>query len=204
MKKYPTHITQTPWGNADLVIPLNGDWSVVRVHTPGHGGIGVNTSVMTMPKHLTDAGVVMGGMLWFEEDCNWCCPALAFPDLFPADREAAESTLRNWLPEIYKKHFGRMPLASESVVMRERELNAKLHNCYRPRTGFGDWAWDVPRDFVYVVGYRASDASTQGFLVPEAEYKVFDELVLDDYPHWAPDRTMPYSKPKGWRDAVAA
>lgn len=186
-----------------MVVLLYGDCSVVRVHTPGHGGIGVDTRVMTMPQHLTDAGIVMGDMLWFEEDCNWCCPALAFPALFPADQESAESTLRNCLPDIYEKHFGRKPQASESLAVRERELNVRLHNFYRPRSGFGDWAWDVPRDFVYVVGQRASDQSTKGFLVPEAEYKDYDQLVLDEYPQWEPDQSRPYSKPKGWRDAAA-
>lgn len=194
---------ETPWGTADSVRYVNADKSVVKVSTSSHGGIGVDHTKLQLPDHLTIPAIKTDTMLWFEEDSDWCCVALALPVLFPDEQDAAEATLRNSLPQVYKTHYGRMPTAEESLKVREMELNRALHSNFRVRTGFGDWAWNVPVGHVYVVGVRASDNATAGFLVPEAEYKNYDAMVLDAYPRWEPDMTLPRSKPAGWRSALA-
>lgn len=104
-------------------------------------------------------------------------------------------TVRNWYPDIYEKHFGRKLTAEESFTVRKQTLDAKLNEHYRPRTGYGDWAWNVPVGHCYIEGHRASDNSTEVFLVPLAEYINLAEIVLDNYPRFKPDTSFPYSKP---------
>lgn len=193
----------TPWGSADSVRYLNADKSVVQVSTASHGGIGVDHTQLELPAHLIVPAIRTDTMLWFEEDDDWCCAALALPDLFPDIQDAAEATLRNLMPEIYRAHYGRMPTAQESIRVRAMELNRALHANFRARSAFGDWAWNVPAGHVYVLGVRASDGASVGFLLPDAEYKDVDALVLDGYPRWEPDMTLPRSKPAGWRNALA-
>lgn len=193
--------TYTPWGVADHVVALNPERTVLRVGTPSHGGIGVHASVNIAPHLLRYAinaeSTSPDEWRWFEEDCNWALVALALPDLFtPEQRESAEATVRNWCPDAWEAHFGRRPSAEESSRIRELELAERLKNHFRPRTAFGDWAWNVPKGHVYVLGHRAIDDQTQGFLVPDPEYQNLDTLVLDSYPHWSPDKSLPYSKPR--------
>ncbi len=185
----------TPWGPADQAKYLNAEKTLIKVSTSGHGGIGVKLE-LPMPEYLASVAIKGSEWLWFEEDLNWACAALAFPLCFDAESlTGAENTVLNWFPQIYAQHFGRKPTAKESYKVREQELDAKLHGNYRPRTGYGDWAWNVPIGQCYIEGHRASDNTTQGFLVPKDEYKNYSELVLDNYPHFTPDTSLPHFKP---------
>lgn len=72
------------WGAvdyADQVAP--GWWSV---GTPGHGGFILSAERVAMiPCAHLDASFNRDGHRgYFEEDCDWCIPALAFPEEFRA------------------------------------------------------------------------------------------------------------------------
>jgi hypothetical protein len=96
-----------------------------------------------------------------------------------------------------------MPSAAESMEVRTRTLKVQLQDKFTVKATWGDWAWDVPQGHLYILGQRSSDMVEAGFLVPEADYKTpVDEIVLDAYPRWEPDRRLPYSKPKEARATV--
>ncbi len=188
----------TPWGlsdRLDVLISINGKAKVIEVSTPGHGGIGVWHD-HPMQDYFKAGMKPTDGWLWYEEDCDWAIPALAFPEVFPKYQEMAKKSLANHYPEIYEKHFGVKLTAEQSMTIYERELDERLKNNFRVRGGYGDWAWNVPENFVYATGHRASDGAQEGFLVPEAEYDPTNrEFVLDAYPRWRPDMSLPYQKP---------
>lgn len=193
---------ETPWGPRDYFTRLNPQGTVVQVGTSSHGGIGVHSSV-ELPAYILPQSLVTQGdcanetWRWFEEDIAWALVAIALPQWFEeASVTMARQTVINWLPKIYEQHYGTKPTASESMKVREAELKVQLANHYRPRTAFGDWAWDVPSGQVYVLGHRDSDDSTEGFLVPDPQYRELDTLILDQYPRWKPNMGLPYSKPK--------
>jgi len=190
----------TPWGPADAVSKLAPAGDVIKVCTSSHGGIGVHVTGPTIPAALLDLAILEGDWHWFEEDLCWAGPALALPDLFKQEeRAAAEETIRHWYPDVYARHFGRRPTAAESRAVAEEELRARTHGNFTPQSAFGDWSWNVPSGHVYVLGYRASDKSTAGFLLTQQDYECPHGLVLDGFPRWEPDRALPYSKPREGR-----
>ena len=187
----------TPWGSADSVSAQSPDKSVIVVSTSEHGGIGVHIPTHPIPEHFKRLGICDNTWAWFEEDDCWVAPVLMFPDLFPSEQIDAERTLRNYHPETYAAHYGRMPTAEESRVLRSREIKERLKDVFTVNATWGDWAWDVPRGHIYVLGKRSSDGVEAGFLLPAEAYKApIDEIVLDAYPRWEPDRTLPYTKPR--------
>lgn len=199
----------TPWGTADSVEAKAQDKSVIVVRTSSHGGIGVHIPTHPVPEHFMRLGICDDTWAWFEEDDCWPAPALMFPELFPSEQADAESSLRNWHPEAYAAHFGRTPTASESIRVHQAETRERLKNHYTVKTTWGDWAWNVPQGHLYVVGRRESDGEEAGFLIPPAEgfadafcapkedyKKPINEIVLDAYPRWEPDRSLPYIKPR--------
>lgn len=189
----------TPWGLADWVHQISNDGLIISVGTSSHGGIGVSNTV-PMAEHFRALGIKSTSHLWFEEDCAWSCVTIAFPQYFDQKTiDAAKQTLCNWFPDAFAAHFGTPPSAQESLVVRERELSNKLHNHFRVKAGYGDWAWNVPLDHVYAVGFRASDGASQGFLLKKSDYHHTDELVLDSFQKWEPDQSFPYSKPAGYK-----
>ena len=192
MKK-PTH---SPWGKIDQTEGIDDKGLIIRVHTPSHGGIGVHKS-LEMPSSLASLAMEPAAeWRWFEEDCDWAAVPLAFPDRFnEAVLDQAKDCLRNWNPDAYEGFFGVKPTPEESHVAKDRYLKDLNKQNFMPKTGYGDWAWDVPKGFVYCQGARQSDEATKGFLVPADEYKNLQELVLNDYPAWEPDKSLPYTKP---------
>ncbi len=187
----------TPWGRADSLTKMTPAGDVVKVATASHGGIGVRVDGPAIAPALLDLAIKEGDWYWFEEDQCWCGAVLAWPDLFKErERAAAESTLRNSCPDVYERFFGRRPTAAESIAVAEAAVRARTHENYTPQSGYGDWAWDVPPGHVYVLGRRASDGATAGFLLTKQEYEHPFGLVLDDFPRWEPDRSLPYSKPR--------
>ncbi len=187
----------TPWGRADTMRKVSDQGDVIRVCTSSHGGMGVFVRSRPMPAAFLPLAIRDhdAEWHWFEEDLCWAAVALAFPDLFATgDRESAESTIRNWYPDVYAAHFGRRPTAAESAAVAEEARRQATRDNFIARTAFGDWAWNVPRGHVYVLGERAADGETAGFLLLDKDYVRPNSLVLDGFPRWEPDRSQPYSK----------
>lgn len=102
--------TGTPWGRADSATTFAR--GIVFYNTPGHGGFHVARGLNArMPDHLRrDDG-------WYEEDCDWCLVAVAFPGSFtPDERADAERTFRNWHPDRWERHHERALVAGESFL----------------------------------------------------------------------------------------
>lgn len=193
----------TPWDLATTVIPLNPNATLIQVHTPSHGGIGVHNT-LPMPTHLQSQGIRDGEWRWFEEDELWACAAIAFPAHFkPETLEAAKQTLLHSLPKLFEVQFPQEKDAlRQSRALIAQQVRLATKDKFITRSAFGDWAWDVPYGYCYLSASRASDGANDGFLVPshiyEACYKSGgpDAFVLDGFPRWEPNRDMPYSKPK--------
>jgi hypothetical protein len=188
----------TPWGFSQHVTAISPDQNIVLVETASHGGIGVRRE-LPMPAHLDiPRDSENQEWRWYEEDSAVACVALAFPQFFKKEAlESATKIILNDYPAIYEAHFGRKPTADESRAVYEAELNERLKNNFRVKSAFGDWAWDVPKGFTYVLGYRLRDMAEDGFLVPSAEYEASkpNELILDNYPRFKANTDLPYSKP---------
>jgi hypothetical protein len=89
----PTHC---PWGKVEFPAEIApGIWTL---STPSHGGIVVSAERRAaMPAQLRDFQTFAGGN-WYEEDCDWCVVALAFPEYFSADvLDAARLTYKGWI-----------------------------------------------------------------------------------------------------------
>jgi hypothetical protein len=85
----------SPWGEIDHAKEVApGIWCVT---TPGHGGYLLSTERrLAMPDHLKNV-YTFAGANWFEEDCDWCIVALAYPDAFPPEaQEHARATLASF------------------------------------------------------------------------------------------------------------
>ena len=189
---------QTPWGMADQVDSLHPEKNkLLGVHTPEHGGIAVAMD-LPMPCYLAALGEEGQSYRWFEEDQAWAAPATAFPSFFHPDHvRRAKEILRDHYPEAFMAHFGGVLTAATSRALEQREWESATANRFVVTAGFGDWAWNVVPGHVYACGWRRRDEAVAGFLVPAEIYNVNPgRLVLDDYPRWEPDRTLPYSKPR--------
>lgn len=92
----------TPWGYADQVDEI-GDKGILFVSTPSHGGLFVPDELITqMPAELRGSNSYSGKGNWFEEDCEWAIPVLAFPEEFsPEYCKAAVETAN-----MYRKNIG--------------------------------------------------------------------------------------------------
>lgn len=116
----------SPWGQIDYAKQLApGIW---HVSTPGHGGIHVSTERrLAMPDHLKNVYTYAGGN-WFEEDCDWCIVALAYPEAFDAQSiDAARRTLNTFdhepRDEWDRKPYGvSMRRAAQAEKVRANQL----------------------------------------------------------------------------------
>lgn len=70
----------TPWGQSQQIeIVADG---IVKVSTASHGGYHLDAKALAaMPAPLRAIGT-FAGLGWYEEDCDWCLVALAFPQHF--------------------------------------------------------------------------------------------------------------------------
>ena len=96
---------QTPWGVADHAVSFSGH--LVFYSTPSHGGFWVSADARRrMPAELANAD----GSAWFEEDCEWCRVALAFPEWFTTrEHRLAQQTYDEWCtPEARARHQAQM------------------------------------------------------------------------------------------------
>ena len=193
----------TPWGVSHYVHFHGADKLVVRVGTAEHGGIGVDASILMPPALAALAMLDSDGRRWFEEDVCWAAAVIALPDRFPADWvESAQNTLCHSFPDAYMAHFNVVLTAADSRAIEEREFHAKTQDNFIVTAAWGSAFWDVGTGSVYACGWRRRDEATAGFLVPEGEYQVApSRLILDNYPRWEPDRSLPFVKPE--REASA-
>lgn len=123
--------TSSPWGavqHADTLGP-----GITSVSTASHGGIHLDAwRVAQLPPALqTKRGQ------WFEEDVDWCIPAVAFPQHFDRDRQTAIDTLRNWLPDLYEAHFNEVLPVGASMRKDERTFYARHANDLVVTSAFG-------------------------------------------------------------------
>jgi hypothetical protein len=175
---------ETPWGKADSVeIIADG---IYTVSTPSHGGI------LLLPERLAAMPDYMGRPLFldlyatYEEDCDWCMPAIVFEKEFRAYYAArsinanhalrdAQSTLRHWHPEAYQTFYGITLKPGESYIRDEQRFYAENKDSLLTIAAYGDWKDGVPKGMVAVSarpGGRANKdiAPTRYFLVPKNEY----------------------------------
>ena len=119
--------TSTPWGpSQDSEKIASG---IMWYSTAGHGGVHLSPSRNALvPAYMRSEGG------WYEEDCEWCIPALVFADEWQAyenkltwknDRTAwrkhAEDTMRNWLPYAYEAFFNVKLQPGQSRVKDEKD-----------------------------------------------------------------------------------
>ncbi len=99
-RKKPT--VETPWGPAQQSKEIAP--GIVRHDTASHGGYYVSPArVALMPKPLREFKPFAGAN-WYEEDCDWCIVALAFPQYFPDDAiPLALKTLERYRPELFQE-----------------------------------------------------------------------------------------------------
>lgn len=127
----------TPWGRADNYEDIGQ--GIMSVSTPSHGGYFVPPSVLRiMPKGLVNRDG------WYEEDCEWCKVAVAFPHLFPKDTfGAAERMLVDRFPAAAAA-IGYDVTCDNSSVLRERAFIKEHRDDYVVVSAWGDWAPGVP------------------------------------------------------------
>lgn len=181
----------TPWGPSQQVTPVID--GIVAVSTAGHGGLKLDAARQrAMPSHLR----VAGG--WYEEDCEWCIPFVAFAEEIVRDgsryavdiiyKGEHEATLRHWYPEKWEIQYGRELGPGESNQKDRRLFLAAHANDYLVTCAFGDWHENVPKGFVggYAkLGGHDGHGSGRWFLVTEAEYqsRTLGEFVIDPARH---------------------
>lgn len=196
----------TPWGPSQYVHFHGDDRKVVRVGTAEHGGIGVLAG-LELPAPFAGLGLTDSeGAAWYEEDQAYAIPVCAFPDRFPANWvDAARATLRDEFPEAYMAHFGVVLTSATSRALARREFEDATRDKFTVSTAFGSSHWNVPSGFVMACGWRRRDEAVASFLVPVERYEVNPgRLVLDEFPRWEPDRSLPYLKPAENRAASHA
>ena len=89
----------TPWGRSDYKEDIAE--GIVFFGTPSHGGFRVYSKQnKQIPEYMRNADG------WYEEDCEWSKVAIIFPQYFKVtEQNDAVNTLKNWMPDIYEKHF---------------------------------------------------------------------------------------------------
>ena len=153
----------TPWGQSDYSRKIA--CGIISYSTPRHGGIHVSPDrLKTMPDYLrNDSG-------WYEEDCEWCKVAIAFPEYFQKEIESAKETLKHWLPDEYERHFNVKLQPGESHTRDEQLFNIANVNNYIVTCAWGDWKEDIPKGMVGVAAHKQSDDTIKYFLVDESRY----------------------------------
>jgi len=180
--------TTTPWGPAqqsERIAP-----GIVSYSTAGHGGIHLSELRQAeLLRQLPGVNTWAGGP-WYEEDCDWCLPAIVFEAEFrtfydattwtsgQAMMDCAKDTFRNYRPEAYERFYG-VTLQPGESRRRDEQLFA-VANVRRlvSISAAGDWHKDCPKGMVLVtacIGGRLDNGqcASQGlrhFLIPEAEY----------------------------------
>ena len=100
----------TPWGPPQQVKTVYSDGQgpgIVWVSTAGHGGVWVRKDLNAkIPAQLRQCAFNGDGN-WYEEDCSWCAPYLAFPDLIEDAKTPGKSgkTMLEYAQETYSMWY---------------------------------------------------------------------------------------------------
>jgi hypothetical protein len=156
----PTSIpTRSPWGQVQSHTVMAP--GIVSVTTAGHGGIHLDPwRVRQMPRTL-------GKQAWYEEDCEWSKPIVAFAAEFDQKTvESAKATLRGWFPHAYEAHFQEVIPPGMSGV-KDRETYAQQHE----------------NDYLAVAAWGAGKGFRRGvdLIIPDG--KVLVEACLGRHHH---------------------
>jgi hypothetical protein len=175
----------TPWGSAQSVdIIADG---IVWVTTASHGG------ALLDPGRTAAMPAFMAGKPWcgnsssYEEDCEWCMPALFFEQEFRAfylqrgrtDIEqiitSAKNTLRHWHPEAYEAFYDVTLKPGESHRRDKQQFIIDNKDNWIVAAAWGDWKADVPKGMVGVCARRGAPEipgapKERYFLVSATEY----------------------------------
>jgi hypothetical protein len=182
---------RTPWGASQTIEPLIE--GMVFVSTASHGGLKLEVwRNARMPRYLRRPGG------WYEEDCEWCLPALVFqdeilagPDTFLARgvRQGTHvRTAKDWFPDEYERFTGEKVTAAESYRRRREQFYRDHAADWVAVCAYGDWKEGVPKGFVGVIARQGGHGGTgpeKCFLVPQDEYEARGEqgFVIDPHRH---------------------
>lgn len=168
----------TPWGLAqEQEKKADG---IVSYSTASHGGYCLSAKRQAeMPEYLRLGNEGETG--WYEEDCDWCRVAVAFPQFFSQKEQSdALDTLRHWIPEAYERHVGEILLPGQSRKKDEHAFLQAHLNDYLVLAAFGQTSYlpKIPEGMVGVLAGRggrgprgAYPLDTRYFLVPQKEYE---------------------------------
>jgi hypothetical protein len=161
--------TSTPWGASQYSNKIVR--GIMEYGTAGHGGVHVSpTKNALIPEYMRSADG------WYEEDCDWCIPAIIFKDEYIRVRgegiyDIAVKTLRNWHPEAYEKFFNVELAKGESYINDERLFKEENKNNWVVISASGK------PEGVHAMASRGGRRSTayasvetKTFLVPDNEY----------------------------------
>lgn len=154
--------TQTPWGKSQDKTKITR--GINFYSCAGHGGYKVSKKLNeSMPEALrNDDG-------WYEEDCEWSCVVVAFPQHFDEYKyKAAIATMKQWLWKRYEAHFGVELKAGESSLKDEQLFREANKDKFQAVAAYGDWHEKVPHGMVGVCAQRGYETKT--LLVPKEEY----------------------------------
>jgi len=194
----------TPWGpSQDIYHVIDG---MVLVSTASHGGVKLDAARnRQMPEYLRRQGG------WYEEDCEWCLPAVVFEveilagrneSFIKAIREGAHRrTMADWFPTEYERYFGVTLGPGESYKKDEARFYAEHSADYLVVSAYGDWKEGVPKGYVGVCARPGGHGNPHGpekyFLVPAQEYdhKWRFSFVVDPARHQeVPNLDLPATK----------
>jgi hypothetical protein len=188
--------TNTPWGASlgSKKIALG----ILRYWTSEHGGIHLSkTRVEKIAEPLKSYAMKNGwitikGDAWFEEDCDWCIAAFAFPSDFSEDRvRTADYIMKNYHPDMWEKITGRSLEKGESSMRDEQSFLDEHKDDYLVVNAWGSWAKHVPYGMVGVCAIKGGrinykgDSSDTYWLVPKSEYQARTGLsfIVDPLKH---------------------
>ena len=168
--------SSTPWGPTQKITQIAH--GIRSVSTAGHGGVLVSpTKNALIPEYMRRNDGA------YEEDCDWCIPAIVFEKEWREwgdattwtngnfQMECAWSTFKNWHPDAFEQFTGKQLQVGESIKRDNRLLYEQTCNQYVVTTAWGDWQNGVPKGMVGVAAHRASDGDRKYFLVPKEEYQ---------------------------------
>jgi hypothetical protein len=179
---------RTPWGESQQITTIAK--GILSLSTAGHGGIKLYKARNQQVPDYLRAGSELREAGWYEEDCDWCLPAIIFEKEWRAyaDRDSSWSsgdkqlksaweTFINWHPESWERYTGKTLVVGESLVRDQELFRLKQANNYVALASWGDWHNQVPEGMVGVFagrGGRQADGSyppdTKYFLVPIEDY----------------------------------
>lgn len=175
--------TSTPWGTAQSVIHIAR--GIRSVSTSSHGGVLVSPSMNSkIPEYMRDDS---GS---YEEDCDWCIPAVIFESLWRSwadstnwttgdhQMECAWRTFKDYYPDAYQRFKGEELKIGESYKKDERTLNAQVKESFVACGAWSDSSEGIPKGMIGILAKRASDGEKLFCLVPKEEYKTRKNLEV--------------------------